>query len=46
MLWVGDYPGYYATVDDDLIYPSNYIAELKKKVDYYNGESICSYHGK
>ena len=46
MLWLGDFPGYYATVDDDLIYSDNYIEELRKKVDYYNGECICTYHGK
>lgn len=46
MLWIGDFPGYYATVDDDLIYSPNYIEELKKKVDYYKGECICTYHGK
>ena len=30
MYWLGDFPGYYATVDDDIIYPSNYISKLKR----------------
>ena len=46
MYWCGDYDGYYATVDDDLDYPSNYIEELKKKVDFYNKKCVCSLHGR
>lgn len=45
MLFCGDYPGYYATVDDDIDYPPNYIEELKLKVDFYNRKCICSLHG-
>lgn len=45
MLWLGEFPGYYATVDDDLHYPPNYIRELKRKVDLYNRKAICSFHG-
>lgn len=45
MLFCGDYPGYYATVDDDIDYPPNYISELKKKLDFYNRKCICSLHG-
>lgn len=36
MYWLGDYPGYYATVDDDISYPPNYIETLRRKVDEYN----------
>ena len=45
MYWLGDFPGYYATVDDDIDYPANYINELKKFVDQYNRRAICSFHG-
>jgi hypothetical protein len=45
MLFLGDYDGYYASVDDDLEYPSNYIEQMKKRVDFYNRERICSLHG-
>ena len=45
MYWLGDFPGYYATVDDDIDYPVNYIDKLKQKVDKYNRHAICSYHG-
>ena len=45
MLFCGDFPGYFAAVDDDIDYPENYIQELKKKVDYYDRQVICSLHG-
>lgn len=45
MYWAGVYDGYYATVDDDIFYPSNYIECLKRKVDTYGQTAICSYHG-
>ena len=45
MYWLGDFPGYYATVDDDIAYPPNYISELKNKVDLYHKKAICSFHG-
>ena len=45
MYWLGDFPGYYATVDDDIDYPQDYICQLKHKVDQYSKLAICSYHG-
>ena len=45
MYWLGDFPGYYATVDDDIIYPSNYIRELKAGIDRYSKKAIVSFHG-
>lgn len=45
MMWAGDFPGYYATVDDDIDYPPNYICSLKAKIDCYGRRAICSYHG-
>ena len=45
MYWLGDFPGYYATVDDDIIYPPNYIQTLKDAVDRYDKKAIVSFHG-
>lgn len=45
MYWLGDFPGYYATVDDDIIYPPNYIQTLKNAVDKYDKKAIVSFHG-
>lgn len=45
MYWLGDFPGYYATVDDDIIYPPNYIQTLKNAVDRYDKKAIVSFHG-
>lgn len=45
MYWLGDFPGYYATVDDDIIYPPNYIRSLKSGLDKYGKNVIVSYHG-
>jgi hypothetical protein len=45
MYWLGDFPGYYATVDDDINYPSNYISTLKTALDRYDRKVIVSFHG-
>lgn len=36
---------YYFTLDDDIIYPSNYVSEILEKIKLYRG-SIISYHGR
>lgn len=36
---------YYFSLDDDLIYPPNYIADLKAKIDAYHRSKVISYHG-
>lgn len=45
MFWCGDFPGYYATVDDDIDYPSNYIESLKNRLNTYDDNIIVSFHG-
>ncbi len=45
MFWCGTYDGYYATIDDDIIYPNNYLLNLKNKLDQYNKNVICSLYG-
>lgn len=37
---------YYFSLDDDLIYPPNYVDNLIKGLNYYNNEVILSYHGR
>lgn len=38
--------GYYFTIDDDIIYPSNYSKYLIEKIEEYNRKSIISLHGR
>jgi hypothetical protein len=38
--------GYYFTIDDDIIYPSDYSKYLIEKVEEYNRGSIISLHGR
>jgi hypothetical protein len=45
MYWLGDFKGYYATVDDDIIYPNNYIQSLKSTLKKYRNSIITSFHG-
>ena len=45
MYWLGKFSGYYATVDDDISYPNNYIQHLKQKINKYDKRAICSLHG-
>ena len=45
MYWLGDFPGYYATVDDDIIYPPNYIQTIKDALDKCDRKAIVSFHG-
>ena len=46
MRWVDDCKGYYLTVDDDIYYPPDYVETLVSAIDYYNGQCVCSFHGK
>ena len=45
MMWIGDFPGYYATVDDDLNYSQGYISILKESMKRHGNNAICSFHG-
>lgn len=45
MRWIGDFNGYYATVDDDIIYPPNYISKLKTALKQYHNKIVVSFHG-
>jgi glycosyltransferase involved in cell wall biosynthesis len=40
-------PGdYFLTVDDDLIYPADYVETMKKHCDKFDGSAILSCHGR
>lgn len=38
--------GYVLTVDDDLLYPENYVEHSILKVDEYERKAVISYHGR
>ena len=38
-------PGYYLTVDDDLIYPPNYVYMTIQGIEKYRRQAVVSYHG-
>jgi len=38
--------GYYFTIDDDIIYPSDYSKYMIEKVEEYNRKSIITLHGR
>jgi len=38
--------GYFFTIDDDLIYPSNYVSETIKKCLEFNNKKVVTYHGR
>ena len=45
MYWVGVDEGYYLTVDDDILYPADYCAEIVRGVEKYDRKAIVGYHG-
>ncbi|KAF0200616.1 MAG: hypothetical protein FD170_3365 [Bacteroidetes bacterium] len=38
--------GYLFTLDDDLIYPSDYIAVMIAKIDFYSRKALICHHGR
>jgi hypothetical protein len=41
--WVSD--GYYFSVDDDFVYPSDYISRLRSKIELYGRRCAVTVHG-
>ena len=37
--------GYYITVDDDVLYPPDYVEELVHGIRKYKNKALCSFHG-
>lgn len=38
-------PGYYLTVDDDLVYPPNYVYNIVQGIEKYKRQAVVGYHG-
>jgi hypothetical protein len=38
-------PGYFLTVDDDLIYPQDYVQKTLAGIDKYQRQAVVGYHG-
>ena len=43
--WVGTCRGYYATCDDDLLYPPDYIQRLVKTIEDHGRRAVVGVHG-
>jgi len=43
--WANETQGYHFIVDDDLLYPSNYISYCISKVEQYKRKAIIGFHG-
>lgn len=39
-------PGYYLTLDDDLLYPPNYVETIVKGIEHYGRKVVVSFHGR
>ncbi len=37
--------GYYISIDDDILYPRDYVSTLIRKIEFYKREAIVSFHG-
>jgi hypothetical protein len=44
--WSGDWRGLYCSVDDDIIYPPNYVAVMRSAVERWQGRAIVAAHGR
>ena len=43
--WLGERTGYYLTIDDDILYPRDYVSRLVGGIDKYDRSAWVSYHG-
>jgi len=41
----GRHSGYYFSCDDDIVYPSDYVAKTISNIEKYNRKAIVGYHG-
>ena len=44
-LWNDRIHGYHLTVDDDILYPSDYVQHTLEQVEYYERRAVVGYHG-
>ena len=45
-LHLGTEDCYFLTIDDDIVYPSNYVEYMVSKCKFYNNKSIITLHGR
>ena len=45
-VFASEWKGYVLTVDDDFIYPDDYVAETIKAIDKYQKKAVISWHGR
>lgn len=45
MFWTATVRGYHFTCDDDILYPSDYVAKTVATIERYGRGSVLSYHG-
>jgi FkbM family methyltransferase len=43
---VGKTKGYFLSIDDDLIYPQNYVQKLISAIEAYDRKAVISFHGR
>lgn len=43
---VDEVSGYFITLDDDLIYPANYVDRLLVGIEKYKRNAVCTFHGR
>jgi hypothetical protein len=44
--WAGEWRGLYCSVDDDIVYPANYVAVMREAVERLHGKAIVTAHGR
>lgn len=42
---IQDHKGYYLTIDDDIIFPKDYIEQMIIGIEAYHRKAYCSFHG-
>lgn len=43
-LYLGKFQGYYLTIDDDIVYPSDYVEKMIGFIEHHNRRAICCVH--
>src|SRR5688572_14680231 len=44
--WADEWRGVYCSTDDDIIYPSNYVATVTEEIERLQGRAIVTAHGR
>ena len=44
--WAADWRGLHCSVDDDIIYPTNYVEVMRAAVEQWDGRAIVAAHGR